>query len=507
MKLLKKLADFLKFHQVRVTIASPQKKSIMKKLLLHDTLSRKRLEIVPEDGHKFRFYCCGPTVYGPAHIGNFRAFLAQDFFRRVIELSGLKTLHVRNITDVDDKTIRESIKSGVALKDFTDGWTDQFHEDAKKLNILEPHIEPSAVDHIPEQIELIQKLIDKGNAYISEDGSVYFSVSSYPKYGKLTRIDQRDLKAGAGETANDADEYEKDNISDFVLWKAKKIDDGDNYWESPWGDGRPGWHIECSAMAMKYLGETLDLHAGGVDLCFPHHENEIAQSEACTGKTFSQHWFHNEHLMVEGNKMSKSLGNLYTLADIIKKGYNPDELRYALLAGSYRTKLNFSFDRMIEARINLKKVSNAAHALGGIDSYKGLCAIAESDSIEMGLFESSWTALLEDLNASAALGELFVSIKKLEKRLVNDDLSESDKKICRQGLSVIINAFGWTLPEPDSVKESVEIPKDVKELAEQRWQAKCDNNWAESDRLRDEVFALGWVIKDGKESYEVEPVK
>ena len=194
----------------------------MKKLQLHDTLSRKRLEIVPNDGSKFRFYCCGPTVYGPAHIGNFRAFLVQDFFRRVIELSGLKTLHVRNITDVDDKTIRESIIAGVSLKEFTDGWTNQFHEDSEQLNLLKPHIEPSAVEHIPEQIELIKQLIDKENAYVSEDGSVYFSVSSYPKYGRLTRIDQRDLKAGAGETANDADEYEKDNLADFVLWKAKK---------------------------------------------------------------------------------------------------------------------------------------------------------------------------------------------------------------------------------------------------------------------------------------------
>ena len=478
----------------------------MKKIQLHDTLSRKRLDLVPEDGNTFRFYCCGPTVYGPAHIGNFRAFIAQDFLRRVIELSGLKTLHVRNITDVDDKTIRESIKSGVALKDFTTGWTDQFHKDANALNLLEPHIEPSAVEHIPEQIELIQNLIDKGNAYVSEDGSVYFSVHSYSDYGKLTKIDQRDLQVGAGETANDADEYTKDNVCDFVLWKAKKSEDGDNFWQSPWGDGRPGWHLECSAMGMKYLGESFDLHAGGVDLCFPHHENEIAQSEACSGKTFARHWFHNEHLMVEGSKMSKSLGNLYTLSDIIGRGYNASELRYALLSGSYRTKINFSFDRMNEARINLQKIANIAYRLGGIDSYEDLCAIAVRNPIEMGAFEPCWDALLEDLNASAALGELFGVIKNLEKQLVNENLSESDKKICRQGLSVIVNAFGWILPEPDSLKQAVEVPEDVKELAEQRWQAKCDKNWSESDRLRDEVIALGWVIKDGKEGYDIESV-
>ena len=479
----------------------------MKKLQLHDTLSRKRLEIVPDDGSKFRFYCCGPTVYGPAHIGNFRAFLVQDFFRRVIELSGLKTLHVRNVTDVDDKTIRESINAGISLKEFTDGWTNQFHEDCEKLNLLNPHIEPSAVEHIPEQIELIKQLIDKGNAYVSEDGSVYFSVSSYPKYGKLTRIDQRDLKAGAGETANDADEYEKDNLADFVLWKAKKTEDGDNYWESPWGHGRPGWHIECSAMAMKYLGETLDLHAGGVDLCFPHHENEIAQSEACTGKTFSRHWFHNEHLMVDGNKMSKSLGNLYTLADIIKKGYSSSELRFALLAGSYRTKLNFSFERMDEARLNLRRIANLAHNLGGIDSYDNLCELAQNGFIEMGPFQSSWNALLEDLNASASLGELFGAIKDVEGKLAGQDIPEEDKKIYKQGLSTVVNAFGWDLPDADSQNQDVEVPEKVQLLANQRWEAKSNKDWAESDRLRDEINSHGWIIKDDKEGFKLEPEK
>ena len=479
----------------------------MKKLQLHDTLSRKRLEIVPDDGSKFRFYCCGPTVYGPAHIGNFRAFLVQDLFRRVIELSGLKTLHVRNVTDVDDKTIRESINAGISLKEFTDGWTNQFHEDCEKLNLLNPHIEPSAVEHIPEQIELIKQLIDKENAYVSEDGSVYFSVSSYPKYGKLTRIDQRDLKAGAGETANDADEYEKDNLADFVLWKAKKTEDGDNFWESPWGHGRPGWHIECSAMAMKYLGETLDLHAGGVDLCFPHHENEIAQSEACTRKTFSRHWFHNEHLMVEGNKMSKSLGNLYTLADIINKGYSPSELRFALLSGSYRTKLNFSFERMDEARLNLRRIANLAHNLGGIDSYDNLCELAQNGFIEMGPFQSSWNALLEDLNASACLGELFGAIKHVEGKLAGQDISEEDRKIYKQGLSTIVNAFGWDLPDADSQNQDVEVPEKVQFLANQRWEAKSNKDWAESDRLRDEINSYGWIIKDDKEGFKLEPEK
>ena len=478
----------------------------MKRLHLHDTLSRDRSEIFPEDGKIFRFYCCGPTVYGPAHIGNFRAFLVQDFLRRVIELSGIKTLHVRNITDVDDKTIREAQKSDLSLIDFTAEWTKRFHQDAKELNMLDPHIEPSAVQHIPEQIQLIEKLIENGNAYTSEDGSVYFSVKSYSNYGKLTRIDQRDLMTGAGETANDADEYEKDNVCDFVLWKARKPEDGDNYWDSPWGSGRPGWHLECSAMGMKYLGESFDLHAGGVDLCFPHHENEIAQSEACTGKEFARHWFHNEHLMVDGSKMSKSLGNLYTLADIHERGFSAAELRYSLLSGSYRTKINFSFDRMNEARINLKRIAGLVQSLGdGLPSYEGLCECASSEILDLGPFESSWDALLEDLNAPAALGELFVAIKPLEKELAEGNVSEKVKQISLNGLALLVHAFGWVLPELESEKLSIDVPDHVRDLAEKRWTAKQEKDWAESDRLRDAVIAEGWVIKDSKDGYELEP--
>jgi len=478
----------------------------MKRLHLHDTLTRDRSEIFPEDGEKFRFYCCGPTVYGPAHIGNFRAFLVQDLFRRVVELSGIKTLHVRNITDVDDKTIREAQKSDLPLVEFTAGWTERFHKDAKELNMLDPHIEPSAVQHIPEQIQLIEKLIENGNAYASEDGSVYFSVKSYSNYGKLTRIDQRDLMTGAGETANDADEYEKDNVCDFVLWKARKPDDGDNYWDSPWGSGRPGWHLECSAMGMKYLGESFDLHAGGVDLCFPHHENEIAQSEACTGKEFARHWFHNEHLMVDGSKMSKSLGNLYTLADIHERGFSAAELRYSLLSGSYRTKINFSFDRMNEARINLKRIAGLVQSLGdGLPSYEGLCECSSSEILDLGPFESSWDALLEDLNAPAALGELFVTIKPLEKELAEGNVPEKAKKSALNGLAFLIHAFGWVLPELESEQLYQNVPDHVKDLAERRWTAKQEKDWAESDRLRDAVIAEGWVIKDSKDGYELEP--
>ena len=480
----------------------------MKPLNLHDTLSRERQEILPSDGELFRFYCCGPTVYGPAHIGNFRTFLVQDLLRRVVELSGLKTCHVRNITDVDDKTIRESQAAGISLSEFTTGWTARFHEDEQALNILKPHMEPGAVEHIPEQIALIKILLSKGNAYCSDDGSVYFKVSSHAAYGRLSRLDTRELKAGAGEHANDADEYDKDNVSDFVLWKTRKPVDGENFWESPWGEGRPGWHLECSAMGMKYLGESFDLHAGGVDLCFPHHENEIAQSEAATGKTFARHWFHNEHLMVDGSKMSKSLGNLYTLTDIIERGFGPGELRYALLAGSCRTKINFSMARLQEARGNLQRLAAFISNLGGdLPDYGQLCSLAATGGLDAGPFLPVWEALLEDLNTPAALGQLFTVLKPLEKEVAAGSLKAQEVDAARTGLAMIVHAFGWIIPQSAGTTGSpVDVPAQIAQMAEQRWAAKQDKNWPESDRLRDELAAAGWVIKDTAEGYEVEPV-
>lgn len=298
-----------------------------------NTLSRQKEELKPADGKIFGMYCCGPTVYGPAHIGNFRTFIIQDVLRRTLEVAGIKVKHVRNITDVDDKTIRESQKLGMSLKDFTKKWEDKFHEDCKKLNLLPPTVEPRATEHIKEQLDMVETLVNKGHAYPVSDGSVYFKISTDENYGKLSRLDKSSLATqstnSAGD-ANNADEYERDNVSDFALWKGRKPEDGENYWKSPWGEGRPGWHIECSAMSRKYLGDTFDLHGGGIDLCFPHHENEIAQSECATGVSPSvRKWFHSAHLMVEGEKMSKSLGNLFRLDDLLQKGYTPAQIRLA----------------------------------------------------------------------------------------------------------------------------------------------------------------------------------
>jgi len=478
----------------------------MKRLHLHDTLTRRRCAVFAADHQTLRFYCCGLTVYGPAHIGNFRAFLAQDLFRRVVELSGQATRHVRNITDLDDKTIRVSQQEGLTLQEFTAHWTARFHADARALNLLQPHVEPSAVAHIPEQIALIETLIAKGIAYRSDDGSVYFGVASYPPYGKLSRIETRELKTGASQTANDADEYDKEDASDFVLWKARKPEDGENFWDSPWGQGRPGWHLECSAMGMKYLGESFDLHAGGVDLCFPHHENEIAQSEACTGHEFARHWFHNEHLMVEGKKMSKSLGNFYTLSDIEARGHTAAELRYALLAGQYRTKTSFSLDRLVEARGNLGRIAALRAALGGEwPSYEELCAQAVDGTLDFGPFVAVWDALLEDLNAPGALGQLFSALKPIEKSLAAGELSAAESAAARTGLAAIVHAFGWVLPEAETAAPAGDVPAEIIALAEQRMIAKAARDWATADSLRDQITAAGWVVKDGKDGYELEP--
>lgn len=473
-------------------------------LTLYDTLSRAPQPVHATDGGPFRFYCCGPTVYGPAHIGNFRTFLVQDLFRRVVELTGLPTRHVRNVTDVDDKTIRESLREGKSLGEFTAYWKTRFHADADALNILPPHVEPGAVDHIPEQVSMISTLLEKGLAYTSDDGSVYFKVSAYPAYGRLSGVQDRELKPGAAPSANDADEYDKDDLADFALWKTRKDEDGENFWSSPWGDGRPGWHLECSAMGHKYLGESFDLHSGGIDLCFPHHENEIAQSEGATGKTFARHWFHIAHLMVDGQKMSKSLGNLYTLTDIQEKGYTPAELRFALLAGHYRQPLNFTFDSLHSARQNLERLAKAAGALAtAAGTAVGPSNFDRLGNSGPGVFTPAWETLLKDINTAGAIGKIFTTLKKIEKELVSGTLSKEKAGAYLAGLNFITEAFGWIIPE---LATGGEIPAEIQELARRRWDAKQSKDWAASDALRDELTAAGWQINDTSDSYTVEKI-
>ena len=476
---------------------------------LFDTLSREVRELSPRDGQVFRFYCCGPTVYGPAHIGNFRTFVLQDVFRRTLEMSGFDTLHVRNLTDVDDKTIRDSQAAGESLEAFTQHWTARFHEDCARLNLRSPHHEPTATGHIEQQIALIAELVEKGHAYRSEDGSVYFRVESFPEYGRLSHLDKRELKFGA---AVADDEYEKDSVADFALWKGQKPEDGDNWWESPWGPGRPGWHLECSAMCREFLGDTFDLHSGGVDLIFPHHENEIAQSEAATGCRMSDHWFHLTHLVVDGGKMSKSLGNFYTLEQLEQAGFSGAEVRYVLLSAHYRQPLNF-VARDKEGNETFPSLAGARQALERLARFEGALrekadagdsldyeAIGGQESEALGEFAAVRDALQNDLNTPDALGRLFSAMKAVKPESL--DPAEARRQLT--GFRVGIEALGLALPDLEAAS-SADVPDEVRALAEQRFAAKQAKDWATADALRDQVTELGWTIKDGKEGYELEP--
>ncbi|MCH7224622.1 cysteine--tRNA ligase [Haloferula sp. A504] len=460
---------------------------------LHDTLERGLRDLRPIDGSTLRFYCCGPTVYGPAHIGNFRTFVMQDVFRRTLETGGMRTFHVRNVTDVDDKTIRDSQAAGVPLGEFTAGWLERFHRDCQALNCLPPHVEPGAVEHLPQQIAMIEALVEKGHAYAAEDGSVYFRIESFPEYGSLSHLDTRELSLGKTQQSRaNADEYEKDSLADFVLWKARRPEDGPNFWKSPWGEGRPGWHLECSAMIQEYLGSDFDLHSGGVDLVFPHHENEIAQSRCACGGNFARHWFHITHLLVDGGKMSKSVGNLYTLDDLAEKGFTALEVRYVLIGAHYRKPLNFTLESLSGAREALAKLAKGARSLAERAGEGTML-----DSVEFGPFESAWEALNDDLNTPGALGGIFTGLREASK------LEGVDAARALAGLNRILRALGIELPEEEA---AADVPAEIRALADERWQARLGKDWARSDEMRDQLAEMGWAVKDSKEGYELNPI-
>ena len=462
-------------------------------LRLYDTLTREVREVFAMDGKSVRFYCCGPTVYGPAHVGNFRTFVLQDVFRRTLEANGYKTYHARNLTDVDDKTIRQSQAEGVSLSEFTQRWTKRFEQDCEALNLLTPHIQPSAVGHVPEQIALIERLIEGGKAYQAPDGSVYFKVDAFEKYGALSRLAERQITTSSTERES-SDEYDRDSAADFALWKARRPEDGENYWESPWGQGRPGWHIECSAICLKHLGESFDLHSGGVDLVFPHHENEIAQVEAVTDKPFARHWFHIAHLMVEGTKMSKSLGNLYTLEDIQERGHTAEEVRYVLLSGSYRQPLNFTFDSLQAAGKALKKISDFSSRI-----QFNTTANTGGQSTGFGPFKPVLDAVSNDLNTADALGKLFGLIRELSDAWESGEFEKDvqAKETLHNGFRAVLDLFGFSLIQE---KQDV-VPDEILALAEERWQAKLSKDWAAADLLRGKIEQTGWAVKDSKDSY------
>jgi cysteinyl-tRNA synthetase len=454
---------------------------------LFDSLERKLKVLKPAQADGvYRFYNCGPTVYAEAHIGNFRTFVINDVLRRLLELDlgPDKVKHVRNLTDVDDKTIKRARDEGRTLAEVTKQWTDKFHADCDALNCLRPHVEPTATGHIKEQVDMIDVLMKKGNAYRAADGSVYFKVASFDGYGRLSRVKERELQTGSSLAAGKSqavDADEKEDATDFALWKAHKTEDGANSWDSPWGAGRPGWHIECSAMSKKHLGDTIDLHSGGEDLLFPHHENEIAQSECCNGALFAHHWYHSKHLLVDGAKMSKSLGNLYTLDDLKAKGFSPMALRYALLMGHPRKQLNFT----------LESLHAAESALKTLRDYRASLPAATTGAHDT--FGHVITALHDDLNTPAAFGALFTVVNR---KGGEADLASFDRALFALGLDLKAAA-----------PVNAEVPVPIADLAKQRWEAKLGKDWAKADALRKDLAAQGWSMKDGKDGYSLEKVK
>jgi len=457
-------------------------------LHFYNTLTQQVEPFSPLDGNTVRLYTCGPTVWNYVHIGNLRTFTSQDILRRWLRYRGYQLRHVMNITDVDDRIIQQAIAAGQSIHDYTADYTDAFFEDTGKARIERPEIVSKATEHIPDMVELIQKLEKNGCTYESE-GSVYFRIARFPEYGKLSHTHFEGMKAGA---RVDTDKYEKDDARDFVLWKAKK--EGEHFWDTPLGPGRPGWHIECSAMAMRYLGETLDIHAGGVDLVFPHHENEIAQSEAGTGKPFARFWLHTEHLMVEGQTMSKSLGNFYTLRDLLEKGYSPEAVRYLLASVPYRKQLNFTFDGLRSAATAIERLRNFELRLKTTRLPEGLDGFMEERTARaLEQFEQS---LDDDLNTAEALGAVFEYIREANTAMDAGEFRQSHASPALDLLARFDSVFDVLRP----AAASGSIPDaEVDALIAERAQAKKTRQFARADEIRQLLAENGVVLEDTKE--------
>lgn len=455
-------------------------------LKLFNSLSRKLEEFKPIKENEVGLYTCGPTVYNYPHIGNYRAYIFEDVLKRWLEYRGYMVMHIMNITDVDDKTIRDSQKEKVSLKAFTARYEKAFFEDIKTLNIEPAYLYPKATEHIPEMVAMIKRLVEKGYAYRGEDGSTYFSISKFRGYGKLSHLNVSNLKAGARVSH---DEYEKQQLADFVLWKAWDEKDGNVFWETGLGKGRPGWHIECSAMSTKYLGETFDIHCGGVDNMFPHHENEIAQSEAASGKKFVNHWLHAEHLMVDGKKMSKSLGNFYTLRDLLSKGHHPKAIRWLLLSTHYRQQLNFTFNALDSAA---KTVQNLLDLVLKLKCANGKQDYETDRKVEslLSSFVSGFEKNMDnDLHISEALAGLFNFISEVNKLLLQSKVSKANSAKILDALFKADRVLGI-------IGESEKLPADVAKLVDERKEARKKKDWKRADELRGMVKGMGYNIMD-----------
>ncbi len=441
---------------------------------IFNTLSQKKEEFNPSVGNKVSFYACGPTVYDIAHIGNLRTYLFEDILKRVLIANNYEVKHVMNITDVDDKTILKGERKLDEFKKVVKKYEELFFIDLKKLNILKPDVVTKPTEYVEKIVLFIEDLVKKGFAYKAKDNSIYFSIDKFKDYGKLSRLDKSGIKIGA---RVEKDEYNKENPADFALWKAWDEDDGEIFWETRLGKGRPGWHIECSTMANDVLGETIDIHAGAVDLIFPHHENEIAQSEAKNGKPFVNHWIHGEHLLVDGKKMSKSLGNLYSLADLEEKSFSPMDFRYLVFGTHYRSKLNFTWEGLASAKNARERLSRLL-----LGSRSGDGKILDK------YLNQFMDKVNDDLDTSSALAVLWEMIR-------DENIANLDKK---KTFSEMNKIMGLVFEEAKSA------PKEVIVLAEDRKKAREDKAFQESDKLRNQIEALGWQIEDLSENrYEL----
>lgn len=459
-----------------------------------NTLSGSLEEFKPLREGEVRLYTCGPTVYDYPHIGNYRAYIFEDLLKRFLLLAGFKVIHVMNITDVDDKTIKGAARLGLSLQDYTAKYIEAFFEDIKTLRILPADFYPRATEHIPDMVKMVKGLLAKGYAYYKE-GSVYFSIEKFPAYGRLAKINLEELKAGA---RVDSDEYEKESVHDFALWKKAK--EGEPGWETELGAGRPGWHIECSAMSSRYLGPSLDIHCGGIDNIFPHHENEIAQSEAYYGQKFVNYWLHCHHLVVDGEKMSKSRGNFYTLRDLLARGLDPLDLRFFLLSTHYRKMLNFTFDSLEQARASRQRILDFVYELEHRTFPPG--AQPEISELTEKMLADFKNSLADDLNISAALAALFEFIREINSRLSRDLIKQTDGAEILAAVQEIDRVLA-ILPE----KEEQALPPEILSRIEARQKARKEKNFALADAIREELRQLGIILEDTKEGVRWKRIK
>jgi cysteinyl-tRNA synthetase len=455
---------------------------------LYNTLTRTVESFAPADGKTVRIYACGPTVYKPAHLGNFRTFLFEDLLRRVIPLRGWKVKLVMNLTDVDDKIIKSASERGLKISEVTAPITEIFHADRAFLRIQDAELYPKATDHIAEMIAIVEKLVARKLAYVADDKSVYFAIDRFKDYGKLSRLDTREVKAGARVIQDD---YAKENAQDFALWKSAKPEDEATgaAWDSPWGRGRPGWHLECSAMAMKYLGETLDIHCGGIDLIFPHHEDEIAQSEGATGKPFARVWCHGEFLLTDGSKMAKRLGNVATVQDLRDQGVPAAAFRHFVFSTHYRKQLNMSGDALEASIEGVRRIRDFAERLDAAKSgTPELATVADEAEAEV------TAALFDDLNAPIALGSLFTFIRRANAEL---DRNGTDRKALEHARRVFVRMNSVLDVIPEAAGSDPELAKWVEQRLTARKDARARREFAQADAIRAELEGKGIAIEDG----------